>query len=116
LLIALLGEVLGWPHPSSEPPYVSYLIFAVFSAWLTFGDYTLLQQTVLIRRTLLTRHLWRLCCALFIATVIFFGGNSAILPKALQSNFEGRVPSVGLILFTLFWVVKLRSSTNRWLV
>lgn len=56
----------------------------------------------------LSRHLWRMCVAFFIATGSFFLGQQDLLPKALRGS-----PILFVLAFApfgvmLFWLVRLR--------
>lgn len=105
LILSALGENLNWYYPPSEPSYPSYLIFVVFSGFLAYWDYQLLTAKKLFRSKLLIRHLWRMFFALFIATTIFFGGNSNILPAAFRTELILTLPIVTVLLFMLGWLI-----------
>ncbi len=53
----------------------------------------------------LIHHLWRMYFALFIATAIFFGGNSNILPKVLRTELILTAPIVTVLIFMFGWLV-----------
>jgi uncharacterized membrane protein len=108
LILSTLGWSLNWHYPPTEPSYPSYLIFVAFSAVLAYWDYQLLIAKVLIGTKRLIRHLWRMYFALFIATTIFFGGNSHILPEALRTDFILMVPIVTVLIFMFGWLVYVK--------
>lgn len=108
LILSVLGWSLNWYYPPAEPPYPGYLIFVVFSAFLAYWDYQLLVAKVLVGTKRLVRHLWRMYFSLFIATTIFFGGNSNILPEALRTELLLTVPIVSVLMFMFGWLFYLK--------
>ncbi|MFT7417970.1 MAG: putative membrane protein [Glaciecola sp.] len=108
LIFSILGWSLNWHYPSSEPPYPGYLIFVIFSAFLAYWDYQLLVTKVLVGTKRLIRHLWRMHFALLIATFIFFGGNSNVLPEALRTDFILMAPIVTVLTFMFGWLVYVK--------
>ena len=105
LILATLGWSLNWHYPPNEPSYPNYLIFVCFSAVLAYWDYQLLIAKVLVGTKRLIRHLWRMYFALFIATGIFFGGNSNVLPEALRTELILITPIVTVLMFMFGWLV-----------
>lgn len=73
----------------------------------------LLDLNAILRRKLtpvqrLSRHLWRMCVAFFIATGSFFLGQQDVMPEALRGS-----PILFVLAFApfgvmLFWLVRLR--------
>jgi uncharacterized membrane protein len=104
LILSVLGWSLNWYYPISEPSYPSYLIFVVFSAFIAYCDYQMLIAKVLVGTKRLIRHLWRMHFALFIATTIFFGGNSHILPEELRTELILTTPILTVLLFMFGWL------------
>jgi uncharacterized membrane protein len=56
----------------------------------------------------LSRHLWRMCFAFFIATGSFFLGQQDVLPKAVQGSPLLFVLALAPFGVMLFWLVRLR--------
>jgi uncharacterized membrane protein len=106
LLAALLawGGLTGETTPAGPGP-----IFALAGVCLLAG---LLDLNAILRRLSpvqrLSRHLWRMCFAFFIATGSFFLGQQDVLPGAVRGS-----PILFLLAFApfaimLFWLVRLR--------
>ena len=55
----------------------------------------------------LTRHLWRMCLALFIATASFFLGTGRRIPESLHIRAFRLIPLVVLATM-VFWLWRLR--------
>jgi hypothetical protein len=56
----------------------------------------------------LSRHLWRMCVAFFIATGSFFLGQQDVLPKAVQGSPILFALAFAPFAVMLFWLVRLR--------
>jgi uncharacterized membrane protein len=72
-----------------------------------------LDLNFVIRRTLngvqrLSRHLWRMCVALTMASGAFFLGQQDVMPSAFKGSFFLFVPAVAPLAFLIFWLTKLR--------
>ena len=95
---------------TATSPVGSGPVFAFAAICLLAG---LLDLNAILRRKLtptqrLSRHLWRMCFAFFIATGSFFLGQQDVLPKAVRGS-----PLLFLLAFApfavmLFWLVRLR--------
>src|SRR5258708_1283194 len=72
------------------------------------GDLRLLVRGGVLGARRITRHLWRMCVALFIATGSFFLGQQQVLPIFLRNTtllFVLRLLPLGLL---VFWLVRVR--------
>ncbi len=58
----------------------------------------------------ITRHLWRMCFAFFIATGSFFLGQQDILPQAVRGSPILFVLAFAPFAVMLFWLVRVRFS------
>jgi len=99
------------PTPHSGPPGPGALL-AIGGICLIAG---LLDLRFIIRGKLsatqrISRHLWRMCFAFFIATGSFFLGQQKVLPQAVHGS-----PILFILAFTplalmLFWLARVRYS------
>lgn len=99
------GGLNGASTPSGTGP-----IFALATICLLAG---LLDLNAVLRRKLspvqrLSRHLWRMCFAFFIATGSFFLGQQDVLPAAVRGS-----PMLFVLAFApfgvmAFWLIRLR--------
>ena len=95
---------------TSTTPVGAGPVFIVAGLCLLAG---LLDLNVVLRRRMtpaqrLSRHVWRICVAFFIATGSFFLGQQDVMPAALRGS-----PLLFLLAFApfavmLFWLVRLR--------
>ena len=60
----------------------------------------------------ISRHLWRMCFALFIATGSFFLGQQDVLPQALRGSPILFILAFAPFALMIFWLVRVRLS-NR---
>lgn len=61
----------------------------------------------------LSRHLWRMLFALFIATGSFFLGQQDVLPRELRGTVFLYVLGFAPLALLLFWVVRVRCEDSR---
>ncbi len=85
-------------------------IFIFGSVCLLAG---LLDLNAILRRKLtpaqrLSRHVWRICVAFFIATGSFFLGQQDVMPEVLRGSLWLFVPAFAPFALMLFWLVRLR--------
>jgi uncharacterized membrane protein len=85
-------------------------VFALAGICLLAG---LLDLNAILRAKLtpvqrISRHLWRMCFAFFIATGSFFLGQQDVLPQAVRGSPILFVLAFAPFAFMLFWLVRLR--------
>jgi hypothetical protein len=56
----------------------------------------------------ISRHLWRMCAAMFIATGSFFLGQQRVMPEWMQGSPLLFVPVVLVLGVMVFWLVRVR--------
>jgi hypothetical protein len=128
-----IGAVLGMygveaaksPTGSKDGyPAVAYFIFGSIAVCSALGDVRVLQRGGSFGVHRITRHLWRMCFALFIAAASFFLGPmkrpirllSAVgleqqLFSALLTTNVLLLLSLLPLLLMLFWLLRVRSTT-----
>jgi hypothetical protein len=104
---------LAAPGQFPEPPGAGAL-FTLGAVCLLAG---LLDLQFILRGNLsttqrITRHLWRMCCAFFIATGSFFLGQQDVLPKALRGSPFLFVLAFAPFALMLFWLARVRFSRS----
>ncbi|GLR69823.1 hypothetical protein [Agaribacter marinus] len=108
--IATAGIVYDLPSPATEPPYQGYYVFTGFALILAVGDYLYIWKNNGTRVSKLIRHLWRMMFSLLIATFIFVGGNTHVLPEALRKDWILSMPVIAIIIAMVFWVFRVKKS------
>jgi hypothetical protein len=99
------GGLTGATTPAGPGP-----IFAVAALCLLAG---LLDLSWVLRKTLtpsqrLSRHLWRMCFAFFIATGSFFLGQQDVLPAAVRGSPALFALAFAPFALMLFWLARLK--------
>lgn len=99
------GGFTGATTPAGRGP-----LFAFAGVCLLAG---LLDLNAILRRKLtgaqrLSRHLWRMCFAFFIATGSFFVGQQDMLPRAMRGSPILFVLAFAPFAVMFFWLVRLR--------
>ena len=104
----------GWQaatSPSGELdgiPAAPHFIFAGVAAIAGFGDLRMIRRGGISGVQRLARHLWRMCVALFIATVSFFLGQQQVFPQALQGSPLLFIPELALLVVLVYWLIRIR--------
>ncbi|QYJ07730.1 hypothetical protein [Qipengyuania flava] len=62
-------------------------------------------------RRRLSRHLWRMGFAFFLATGIFFFGSNHVLPEALRTTAFLSAPVIAVVLWTALFAIMVRFNT-----
>ena len=75
-----------------------------------FGDLRYVRRRTLSATQRLSRHLWRMCFAFFIATGSFFLGQQDVLPMAVRGSPILFVAAFAPLALLLFWLVRVRVS------
>jgi hypothetical protein len=115
-LAAVAGAVrifVGPRGPLGVAPGVASLVNALVLLLCAAGDFRVLRSGPPTGARRLTRHLWRMCYAMFTATGSFFLGQAKVIPEPL------RVGPVLLVLAFLplpamfYWMWRVRRRPRR---
>jgi hypothetical protein len=97
------GAIEGLPAPMA-------FVFAAVATLAGVSDVRLLMRPVLPPRAKLTRHLWRMCVALFVASASFFLGQAQVIPAPLRHPVLLALPVLTPLGALAFWAWRVR----RW--
>lgn len=93
-------------------PFVIFFLFgavALLSAW---GDRRVIRAGTVRGVPRLTRHIWRMCYALWIAAASFFHGPRArvaqILPEPLMHPLLLALPPLLALVAMVYWLLRIR--------
>jgi hypothetical protein len=102
------------PGQFSEPPSPG-VIFALGGLCLFAGltDLRFIIRGKLSATQRISRHLWRMCFAFFIATGSFFLGQQKVMPHAVRGSPILIVLALSPFAVMLFWLVRVRLSKTR---
>ena len=96
----------GFMHPGG-------VVLALVGFGCGIADLRMLAQGSIAGARRLTRHLWRMTIALFIATGSFFLGQAKVLPVAVQNFALLSLPELAVLLALICWLVRLRVDRKR---
>lgn len=111
LTVSVLGVLLDWYYPPSEPSYEAYAAIGVCSVLFLLGDVKILRAGDLATSRRLKRHIVRMCSAMLIATTIFASNIEVILPQSLQNHYIITIPMILVMITMLVYTLGF-----RWLV
>jgi uncharacterized membrane protein len=92
-------------------PWYPFVIFAGVGLFGAAGDLRVLRRGSLTGARRLSRHLWRMCVALWIATLSFFTVRSRvamIVPGSLVTPALQFTPIILVVLTTVYWLWRVR--------
>jgi hypothetical protein len=98
------GQFPGPPGP------VGLFVLGAICLLAGLGDLRFILRGTLSATQRISRHLWRMCFAFFIATGSFFLGQQDVLPQALRGSQILFVLAFAPFALMLFWLVRVRFS------
>ena len=115
LMTAALVAWDGFTGAISSTPVGRGPVFVMAGLLLLAGllDLNAILRTKLTAAQRLSRHLWRMCFAFFIATGSFFLGQQDILPTAVRGSPILFVLAFAPFAVMAFWLVRLRLGKAR---
>jgi hypothetical protein len=99
------GAFTGATTPAGPGPV---FVFAAVCLLAGLGDLGFILRGRLSATQRLSRHVWRICVAFFIATGSFFLGQQDVLPRSVQGSPVLFVLAFAPFAIMLFWLVRLR--------
>jgi len=99
------GGLTGTTTPAGPGPL---FVLAGLCLLAGLGDLRAILRKKLTPVQRLSRHLWRMCFAFFIATGSFFLGQQDVLPKAVRGSPILFVLAFAPFAAMLFWLARLR--------
>ena len=91
--------------PAGSGPVLALAALCLFAG---AGDLTAVLRRKLTPRQRITRHLWRMCFAFFIATGSFFLGQQKVMPAEIRGSPILFVLAFAPFAVMAFWLVRLR--------
>ena len=103
--------VVVWQHPGHRfagVPAGMVFFIATICLLAAFGDFRMIRTGALRGTRRLTRHLWRMCFGLFIATGSFFLGQMQFVPAPIRVVPLLLVLAIAPLVLLLYWVWRVR--------
>lgn len=94
-------------------PGAAFVLFMIIGSLAAVGDLRLILNRGVSGATRLTRHLWRMTIALFIAANSLFVGQQQIFPKAVQKSGLLFVPALLILGLLLYWLAHVAWSAHK---
>lgn len=97
-------------------PFVIFFMFGTVALLASIGDVRMMRSGRLRGVPRLTRHLWRMCYALWIAAASFFLGPRArvakVLPEALLKPALLALPVLLVLVVMFYWLWRVRRKRS----
>lgn len=94
-----VGKLDGYPTQF-------YFIFGSIALFGTLLDLRMIARGGLTGAARTTRHLWRMCFAMFFATASFFLGQAKLFPVEWRAPL--RIPVLLVVLGLFYWLIRVR--------
>lgn len=99
-------------HPDKNAPAAMCFFMATVLSLAAAGDIRMIARGGISGRPRITRHLWRMCFALFIATGSFFLGQQQVFPAFLRGSIFLMVLALLPFPLLIYWLFRVRSSKS----
>jgi uncharacterized membrane protein len=107
-VITLGFQTLHNPAADKGAPAAMSFFFGVVLLLAAAGDIRMLARGGISGRQRVTRHLWRMCFGLFIATGSFFLGQQAVFPAFLRGSIFLTVLALLPFPLMVYWLFRVR--------
>lgn len=95
-------------HPDENAPAPMCFFWAAVLLLAAAGDIRMLAHGGISGRPRITRHLWRMCFGLFIATGSFFLGQQQVFPAFLRGSIFLTVLALLPFPLMIYWLIRVR--------
>ena len=119
IIIALCGFLfmqIAANHPSGTvdgSPHQAFILFIIVGIISALGDMNVIWRQAITGVSRISRHLWRMCMSLFIATGSFFFGQEQVLPDWLVGSVFQSAPVFFPLVAIPVWLVLVRREESR---
>ncbi len=107
LTFAIHGALNPSTADPNAPTGMAFFVGAVL-VFASSGDIRMLARGQTSSRQRITRHLWRMCFGLFIATGSFFLGKQQLFPAFLRGSILLTVLAVLPFPVMIYWLIRVR--------
>ncbi len=97
-------------HPDKNAPAAMCFFMATVLLFAAAGDIRMLARGSISGRPRITRHLWRMCFGLFIATGSFFLGQQQVFPAFMRGSIFLTVLALLPFPVMIYWLIRVRFS------
>jgi hypothetical protein len=107
VIFGLLAAASPTGRLDGDPP-LGYFVLAGFPALAAAVDLGVIRRGGLSGVQRITRHLWRMCTALFVASASLFLGQPRVFPASLRGSPIMFAPEILVLGLMIFWLVRMR--------
>jgi hypothetical protein len=100
--------VKGIDAQQENVPLAMYFVMGSIPLLAAMGDVRMLVRGGISGTPRLSRHLWRMCFGLFIASGSFFLGQQQVFPAAWRGSPIWFVPALLPLALLIFWLIRVR--------
>lgn len=101
-------EALAGGGRRNGVPAFPFFLFGVVGLVASGGDLRMIRSGALRGASRLTRHLWRMSFALFIAAMSFFFGQAKVIPEPLRIMPLLAVPVLAVLVTMVYWLWRVQ--------
>ncbi len=105
-LLAACALAYGATYAKDEAPL--FYAFGSLAALAAMLDLSVIARGGVSSVQRISRHLWRMCFAMFIATGSFFLGQQKVMPEWMRGSALLFVPVVLVLGSMVFWLLRVR--------
>lgn len=96
-----------------DTPPQAFYVFIIIGTLATIGDLKLISRGRIAGAPRLSRHIWRVCFALFIASGSFFLGQQRVMPVWMRGSPWLFVPAFAPLFVMAYWLIRVRTTASR---
>lgn len=85
-----------------------FVVWGTVALFATALDVRMISRGGLTGAARTTRHLWRMCAAMFMATASFFAGQAKLFPADVRASGVLNVPILLVLVVFLYWLIRVR--------
>lgn len=113
LVVMLMAFRVGLAElPSSKTTAIGMFIFTGFGLLAVIGDVRVLRTGPLRGPSRISRHLWRMCFAMWVAATSFFWGPPNRVPEIIRYPDFYPIPIFTPLVVMFFWLWRVRRKTT----
>lgn len=110
VIVALFAIQAGLTSPRAIA--IPMFIFATMGLLAAVYDLRLIRQGPIAGRSRITRHLWRMCLAMWVAAVSFFWGPPNRVPEWIRYPDFYPIPVLFPLAVMFYWLWRLRGPST----
>ena len=89
-------------------PAQAFIAFALVGAAAALGELNVILRRTITGAARVSRHLWRMCFSLFIASGSFFLGQQRFMPEWIRGSPILLVCALAPLVAMIFWLIWVR--------